>query len=586
MRRLIKEVARFMVVGVSGTVLTDEEETLLRKYPPAGVILFSRNVSNPRQLRKLTGKVRSTIKMSSGKVPIICADHEGGRISVLAKASSVPPSQMAVGRCLDPSLCKEVFAETALIVGSLGVNTVLSPVADINSNIGNQVIGTRSFGEAPELVASFTSIAIDALGANGVVSCAKHFPGHGASSSDSHRTLPCIPHKPEEMERFELVPFREAVSRGVPMIMVGHLTFKGGGDVAASMDEEVVEGWLRRRLAFEGVVITDALEMKGALVRSVGRVGEVADSPDDPEVFIEQLARALSSGNDLLLYSDPVEIVYGRLERALGLDDDRVRNLNEKILKRKRESKRRVNNLRLMIEKFNMTAGDTGAVDGGSPDDGPHISGPERNGGDAMEHGEGVNRVGAFIPDSYYRAARMVIDGQEEDVRIFREGFAGAGVRFFGEAEEFLNPVVKEFVTQFCNRLGILGGDGGRNDVTEKREQLSLGESREELTVEDRKYPWIDYSRVGTVKRFKPKDSPGGRTYVELSAGGGASKKEIVVLVNRKPVGREMLQTLIGDESFVIVAGWPYARESIPRGVPSIVTYDVYDGLIQAIFGS
>ncbi len=299
MRGFVRNLTGRMIVGVSEAELTEDEESLFREYPPAGVILFPRNVTGKEQLRKLTSDIESVIVSSSGLKPFLCADHEGGRISVLAGALGVPPSQMALGRCLDPTLCRDVFTATARLARSAGINTLLSPVADVNSNRENPVIGTRSFGETPELAGKFTAIAVDAVASEGVISCAKHFPGHGASSADSHMTLPLIPRSDGELEDFELVPFREAVSAGVPMVMVGHIAF-GERLIPASMDGSIIGGWLRGRLGFNGVVLTDALEMEGAFRLTGGFRGGSVPSGDNPELFMTQLIAAISSGNDIL----------------------------------------------------------------------------------------------------------------------------------------------------------------------------------------------------------------------------------------------------------------------------------------------
>ena len=160
---ILDNLSPHLIVGLKGPELSDDEREILRDTPPAGIILFERNVSGYEELRALVSEASGIIEKASGITPLIAADHEGGRISVLHRALGIPPTHMAIGKTKDLELCRDVFTETAMMMKACGVNWYLGPVADINSEYLNPVIGTRSFGEDEELVTSFVLEALKAL---------------------------------------------------------------------------------------------------------------------------------------------------------------------------------------------------------------------------------------------------------------------------------------------------------------------------------------------------------------------------------------------------------------------------------------
>jgi beta-glucosidase-like glycosyl hydrolase len=243
------------------------------------------------------------------------ADHEGGRISVLARAIGAPPSQMAIGRSGGKILIPRIMGRTVRLMKKCGINLTLSPVADVNSERLNPVIGTRSFGEDPESVSGAVRIAVLTIAAEGMLSCLKHFPGHGAAAFDSHLTLPVIGKTVDELQMVEFPPFIAGIEEGADTVMTAHVALSEG-DPPASLDRRIVTDLLREKLGFEGVVITDALEMAGALP------DRKAMSSIDPGVGTDKSAgavpaaviwRALEAGNDLLLMSRPIGEVYDEI---------------------------------------------------------------------------------------------------------------------------------------------------------------------------------------------------------------------------------------------------------------------------------
>ncbi|MCK4549008.1 MAG: glycoside hydrolase family 3 protein, partial [Candidatus Krumholzibacteria bacterium] len=263
-RDIHRHLSPFLVTGLAGTELTPAERELLSLAPPAGVILFSRNVESSDQLRLLTSDIRTIVEAASGLTPLIMADHEGGRISVLAAAIGTPPSQMAAWIPRSGKLLSDIVARTAFRMRYCGVNLSLSPVADVASEPLNPVIGTRSFGEDQATVSAAVRIAVRTIAGEGALSCLKHFPGHGATVFDSHLTLPVIGRTIEQLRAEELPPFIAGMEEGADTVMTAHIAL-AEGDPPASLDRRIVTGLLREKLGFEGVIITDALEMAGVL---------------------------------------------------------------------------------------------------------------------------------------------------------------------------------------------------------------------------------------------------------------------------------------------------------------------------------
>jgi beta-N-acetylhexosaminidase len=227
-----------------------------------GVTIFALNgnVPDPEGLAALTTALRN-----AGD-PVITIDEEGGDVTRVAHTTGSPyPGNAALGAVDDPELTLRVHRALGAELAQLGVNLDFAPSADVNTEDDNPVIGTRAFGSDPRLVARHAAAAVTGLQEAGVAACAKHFPGHGATRVDSHHGLPVIDADLELLDRRELVPFRAAIDAGVQAVMTGHLTLPAitGGE-PATLSRAAVTGLLRERLGFSGVIITDALDMRGA----------------------------------------------------------------------------------------------------------------------------------------------------------------------------------------------------------------------------------------------------------------------------------------------------------------------------------
>jgi beta-N-acetylhexosaminidase len=263
-----------------------------------GITLFADNIRVPEELASLTARLR-------GGGPVLLAiDEEGGDVTRLeAVSGSSYPGNFALGVVDDPALTLDVAAAIAGELAAVGVNLNLAPVADVNTNPENPVIGVRSFGADPELVARHTAAFVEGTQRQGVAACAKHFPGHGDTSVDSHVGLPVV----EGDLEAALLPFRAAIAAGVRAVMTGHLVVSALDESPATVSERIVTRLLRDELGFEGLVVTDALEMR-ALSAGTG--------------IEEGAVRALAAGADLLCvghrqYEDAVEAVLRAIVAAV-----------------------------------------------------------------------------------------------------------------------------------------------------------------------------------------------------------------------------------------------------------------------------
>ncbi len=226
-----------------------------------GVVLYAWNVETRAQLRELTDDLRA-----ERSDLLVAIDEEGGDVTRLeAGTGSSYPGNAALGVVDDVELTERIAASLGAELAEVGVDLDFAPVADVNTNPQNPVIGIRSFGAQSELVARHVAAFVRGLQAASVAACAKHFPGHGDTSVDSHLALPAV----DDLDDAALDPFRAAIEAGVQAVMTAHIVVRSVGDTPATMSRDLLHGLLRDGLGFQGMVMTDALEMK-AISSTVG----------------------------------------------------------------------------------------------------------------------------------------------------------------------------------------------------------------------------------------------------------------------------------------------------------------------------
>jgi len=283
-----------IIMGLEGPGLTADERQLIRELRPGGFILFARNVVEPAQVRELNRELASLLP--DRFPPLLSVDQEGGR--VLRVKNTRWPAMRTVGNIGQVPVTRQVAAAMADELRAMGFNLNFAPVADVDSNPRNPVIGDRSFGRDPAEVARHVVAFAAGQQAHGVIACVKHFPGHGDTDVDSHKALPVVDKDVRDLAHMELIPFDAAVRAGIDMVMTSHVLFPAlDDDHPATMSRAVLHGLLRDRLDFKGVVISDDLEMKA--VRDRWDIRTVLDKASRASVDLFCIGRSFE--HDLTL---------------------------------------------------------------------------------------------------------------------------------------------------------------------------------------------------------------------------------------------------------------------------------------------
>jgi len=261
---LEEKLGQMLVVGFQGLQAPQHILDWLGEGRIGGVILFARNIETPRQLEALTGSLRQ-----AAKHPILIAiDQEGGTVARLREGFTESPGAMALGAADDTQLTEQVSGVLATEMRAVGVNWNLAPAIDLTHNIHNPSVGTRSLGADPDHVARHAVAQIRGFQENGVAATAKHFPGKANTPVDPHVELPVIEGRLDQMWGTDLVPFRAVISAGVAAVMVTHAQFRDiEPDYPSTMSRRIIQGLLRDKMGFRGLVTTDCMEMKAVTNR-------------------------------------------------------------------------------------------------------------------------------------------------------------------------------------------------------------------------------------------------------------------------------------------------------------------------------
>lgn len=307
--RLRRKVGQLMMAGFEGLTPSKEIETLIREWDLGGVILFSRNIESPAQCAELC----ATLQGFAEDAPLLIAiDQEGGRVSRLPPPFTQFPSARDIGRCNSVMLTYQCGEAIAKELSTVGINMNFAPVLDLDTNPNNPVIGDRSFGERPNLVQKHAVAMIGSMLDQKVIPCGKHFPGHGDTDLDSHEALPHIRHRIKTLTDRELKPFIHAIENRLPAVMSAHVCCHAfDNERPASLSKKVISELLRKAIEFDGLVVTDDLEMKGitnshsvaeAAVHAVDAGSDlvlVCHSPKEQMAVLERLLKSVNEKNGI-----------------------------------------------------------------------------------------------------------------------------------------------------------------------------------------------------------------------------------------------------------------------------------------------
>jgi beta-N-acetylhexosaminidase len=324
LRDVRRHAGQCAIAGFAGHAIPPELKALAREFDLGGVILFARNVDSPEQVAEIAREARTL----AHDLPLwVSVDQEGGRVARLKSPFTIWPPMITLGRSGDRQLASRFAAALAAELTAVGITLDYTPVLDVLTNPTNPAIGDRALAERAEDVAALGTAIVEALQSAGIAACAKHFPGHGDTGTDSHLELPIVEHPPDRLEAVDLVPFRAAIEARVAAIMTGHLLIPALDESGpATLSAVVVDALLKKQLGFEGLVLTDDLEMKAisgryglpdATVKALGAGCDVVllcgTSQEGQALALEAVIHAVEDGS---LPLTRVEDAFARQRRA------------------------------------------------------------------------------------------------------------------------------------------------------------------------------------------------------------------------------------------------------------------------------
>ena len=327
LRDIRKHVGQVAIAGFDGLSIPSDLKALAREFDLGGVIFFARNVESPEQVAELSREARSLAR----ELPLwVSVDQEGGRVARLKAPFTLWPPMLTLGRSGDTGLAARFARALAAELKAVGISLDFTPVLDIHTNPSNPVIGDRALAERAEDVARLGRVIIETLQGEGIAACGKHFPGHGDTSTDSHLELPLIEHPPDRLEAVEFVPFRAAIDAGVSSIMSAHILVPAlDEERPATLSPTIIDGLLKKKLRFNGLVVSDDLGMKA--------IGNRYGIP-------EATTGAVAAGCDVVLLCNmPVETQVAALEAIIrGAEQDTLPATRiEDAIARQRRAKER-----------------------------------------------------------------------------------------------------------------------------------------------------------------------------------------------------------------------------------------------------
>jgi len=267
------------------TTVCAKAREIVEDIEAGGIVLMGRNVRHDDL--SVTVNTLNELQSLSREPLLTNCDQEGGMVARFVEGVTVMPSNMALGATRRPDLAYRAAAACAEELKAVGINYNFAPTIDVNNNPDNPIIGTRSYSESPDVVSEFGVQAIRGYQDTGVIACAKHFPGHGDTAVDSHLALPSVPYNRGRLDEIELKPYRAAIAAGVSSIMTTHIMFPAlDPDLPSTLSKKIITGILRDEMGYDGVIVTDSMEMKA-----------IADNWGTPEASV----LAIEAGVDMVL---------------------------------------------------------------------------------------------------------------------------------------------------------------------------------------------------------------------------------------------------------------------------------------------
>lgn len=318
---LEEKIGQLFIFQIRGyTEVDDNLKKFLSLYKPGGVILFANNIINNNQVLKLNNDLQ---KISS--IPMfIGVDEEGGIVSRLGRAKNVDvthlPPALTIGNKNNTVLAYNSGKVLGSELNALGFNMDMAPVADVNTNPNNPVIGNRTYSADQHIAAEMVVNVINGLQEENIISVIKHFPGHGDTETDTHNGTVVSPHNRDRLDQIEFVPFKKGIEAGVDVIMTAHMNMPGisSTPLPATLNPEIITGILREDLGFKGIIITDALDM-----------GAISNNFTSGEAVI----LGIKAGIDILLIPFNQKTAFDRLLESAKTEIISISRIDESVLR-------------------------------------------------------------------------------------------------------------------------------------------------------------------------------------------------------------------------------------------------------------
>ncbi len=286
---LEEKVGQMFLLAFSGRHL-EQARFLLQEYGVGGCYISQDNAATPAEAVELSNGLQKAAQATRHQIPLWLGADQEGAWGVLVPHSATGPGNLALGATQNPEMTRQMYRVIGHELSAVGYNTLLAPCVDVNSDPRNPIIGTRSFGEFPAQVARMATAAVQGAYEGGVITAAKHFPGHGNTSDDSHRGLPRVDRARKELDEIDLLPFQAAIDAGVDVVMTAHILFPAlDPDQPATLSAPILQDLLRDEMGFRGVVLSDSMNM-GAMRKNY--------PPDESAV------QAVLAGVDVLMLAE------------------------------------------------------------------------------------------------------------------------------------------------------------------------------------------------------------------------------------------------------------------------------------------
>lgn len=313
----------------SVTVADDSFKTSLEQYPVGGLIFFAQNLENPDQTRNLLSTIQSDYSQMGLLAPFFSVDEEGGVVARIGNNPNFGVDQFGpmwdIGQSQDSQQAYDVGKTIGTYLHDYGFNMDMAPDADVLSNLNNTVIGTRSFGSDPQFVSQMVHAEVEGFQSTHVEPVIKHFPGHGGTLGDTHEGFAYTDKSLDQLKECELIPFQNEINQGIQMIMVSHISVPNvlGDNTPSSLSSVMVQDLLRDQMHFDGIVITDGLDM-----------GAIVNAYDSAIAAV----MAIQAGDDILLMPENFSLAYQGVLDAVNqgvISKDRIETSVRRILRYK-----------------------------------------------------------------------------------------------------------------------------------------------------------------------------------------------------------------------------------------------------------